>query len=132
MFIRGIKAESRGGFPDAAAPVEIAYFDRGPLDEKGLVLAVHGLLLVSCRIYGHGDRALPRVLNCSRECLSQSGSISSSVESGTAVHPQQQFPATWPSEPVSARAYVDHLGAAPTGGRDARDIPQRSRSRRYV
>ena len=102
-------------FTDSAHPVEIAYFDRGPVDAEDLVLAgywstywYHG------RIYGTEIlRGLDVLALVPSEYLS-ADEIAAAVlaDQGDVFNPQQQFPATWPASPVVARAYLDQLARA--------------------
>jgi hypothetical protein len=99
-------------FTDSANPVEIAYFDRGPIHEKELVLGgfwssywYHG------RIYGTEiARGLDVLALTPSDYLSEN-EIAAAVlaDQGERFNPQQQFPVTWPAEPVVARAWMDQL-----------------------
>jgi hypothetical protein len=104
-------------FTDSAAPVEIAYFDRGPVDAEELVLAGYwSSYWYDGRIYA---TEIQRGLDVF--ALAPSDSLSAN-EIGAALlgrqggrfNPQQQFPVTWPAEPIVARAYVDQLRRAPS------------------
>jgi hypothetical protein len=99
-------------FTDSANPVEIAYFDRGPIDVKRLVLGgfwsaywYHG------RIYGTEiARGLDILTLAPSEYLSENEIAAALIaDQGKRFNPQQQFPVTWPAEPVVARAYLDQL-----------------------
>lgn len=99
-------------FTDSADPVEIAYFDRGPIDAERLVSGgfwsaywYHG------RIYG---TEIVRGLDVFRlvpgEHLAASEIAAAELaDQGAVFNPQQQFRVTWPAEPVVARAYLDQL-----------------------
>jgi hypothetical protein len=99
-------------FTDSAQPVEIAYFDRGPIDAEQLSVGgywstywYHG------RIYG---TEIVRGLDVFRllpgEHLSANEVAAAAVaDQGARFNPQQQFRVTWPAEPVVARAYLDQL-----------------------
>jgi uncharacterized protein (DUF305 family) len=104
-------------FTDSSAPVEIAYFDRGPVDEKELVLAGYwSSYWYDGRIYATEiQRGLDVFALTPSEFLSESEIAAAALaDQGGAFNPQQQFPVTWPAEPVVARAYLEQLqrGAA--------------------
>jgi len=99
-------------FTDSANPVEIAYFDRGPIDAEHLVGGgfwsaywYHG------RIYGTEIvrgmdvfKLLP-----SKHLTENEIAAAAIADQGARFNPQQQFRVTWPADPVVARAYVDQL-----------------------
>lgn len=99
-------------FTDSFNPVEIAYFDRGPLDEEDLILAgfwssywYNGL------IYGteivRGIDVLE--LTVSPHLTDNELAAAKLADQGSVFNPQQQYRVTWPDEPVVAFAYVDQL-----------------------
>ena len=99
-------------FTDSANPVEIAYFDRGPIDAEELVMGgywstywYHG------HIYGTEiARGLDVFALTPSQFLSASEIAAAALaDSGSVFNPQQQFPVQWPAEPVVARAYFDQL-----------------------
>ena len=99
-------------FTDSANPVEIAYFDRGPINAENLVVGgfwsaywYHG------RIYGTEIvRGLDVLALVPSEHLSENEIAAAAVaDQGSLFNPQQQFRVTWPAEPVVARAYIDQL-----------------------
>ncbi len=99
-------------FTDSAHPVEIAYFDRGPIDAEELVMGgywstywYHG------RIYGTEiARGLDVLALTPSQFLTENEIAAAAVADGGGVfNPQQQFPVQWPAEPVVARAYLDQL-----------------------
>ncbi len=99
-------------FTDSAHPVEIAYFDRGPIDAEHLVFGgywstywYHG------RIYGTETvRGLDIFRLLPSEYLSANEVAAAAVaDQGARFNPQQQFRVDWPAEPVVARAYLDQL-----------------------
>ena len=99
-------------FTDSAHPVEIAYFDRGPIDAEELVLGgywstywYHG------HIYGTEiARGLDVFALTPSQFLSESEiAAAARADGGGVFNPQQQFPVQWPAEPVVARAYLDQL-----------------------
>lgn len=107
-------------FTDSARPVEIAYFDRGPISGDELV---HGGFWSSYwyngRIYGTEiARGLDVLALTPSQYLTQNEIAAAALASqGERFNPQQQFPVTWPDHPVVALAYVDQLqrsgGVAP-------------------
>jgi hypothetical protein len=99
-------------FTDSANPVEIAYFDRGPVDAEHLVGGgywsaywYHG------RIYGTEIvRGLDVFKLLPGEYLTENEIAAAAIaDQGALFNPQQQFRVTWPVEPVVARAYLDQL-----------------------
>ncbi len=99
-------------FTDSANPVEIAFFDRGPLDAEELVLAGYwSTYWYDGRIYGTEIvRGLDVFALTPSEHLSENEIAAALLaDEGGVFNPQQQFPVKWPAEPVVARAYVDQL-----------------------
>ncbi len=99
-------------FTDSAKPVEIAYFDRGPIDAEHLVGGgywstywYHG------KIYGTEIvRGLDVFKLLPSEHLTENEIAAAAIaDQGALFNPQQQFRVTWPAEPVVARAYLDQL-----------------------
>ncbi len=98
-------------FTDSANPVEIAYFDRGPIDDEHLVVGgfwstyfYHG------RIYGtEMVRGLDVLALVPSEHLSENEIAAAALADQGVFNPQQQFRVHWPAEPVVARAYLDQL-----------------------
>ncbi len=99
-------------FTNSTEPVEIAYFDRGPIDAEALVTGgfwssywYNGL------IYGTEIiRGLDVLELTPSEYLSAHEIAASNMaELGSAFNPQQQFPMSWPQHPQIALAYVDQL-----------------------
>ncbi len=99
-------------FTDSTKPVEIAFFDRGPIDAEHLVGGgywstywYHG------KIYG---TEIVRGLDVFKLLPSEHLTVNEIAAAGLAdqgalFNPQQQFRVTWPAEPVVARAYLDQL-----------------------
>ncbi len=99
-------------FTDSAKPVEIAFFDRGPIDAEHLVGGgywsaywYHG------KIYG---TEIVRGLDVFRlvpsEHLTENEIAAAAIaDQGARFNPQQQTRVTWPDEPVVARAFLDQL-----------------------
>ncbi len=99
-------------FTDSANPVEIAFFDRGPIDAEDLVLGgFWSAYWYRGRIYGTEIvRGLDVLQLVPSEHLSANEIAAASMaDQGDAFNPQQQFRVTWPDEPVVARAYLDQL-----------------------
>ena len=102
-------------FTDSANPVEIAYFDRGPIDERALVTGGYwSTYWYDGRIYGTEIvRGLDVLRLLPSEYLSESEIAAANMaDQGGVFNPQQQFPVSWPADPVVARAYVDQLSSA--------------------
>ena len=104
-------------FTDSANPVEIAYFDRGPIDGEDLILGGYwSAYWYNGRIYGTEIvRGLDVLALTPGEHLTENEIAAAAVaDQGKLFNPQQQFRVTWPAEPVVARAYLDQLerGAA--------------------
>ena len=99
-------------FTDSANPVEIAYFDRGPIDAEDMVVGgFWSAYWYGGRIYGTEIvRGLDVLKLVPSEYLSANEIAAAGVaDQGEVFNPQQQFPVTWPAEPVVARAYLDQL-----------------------
>jgi uncharacterized protein (DUF305 family) len=99
-------------FTDSTAPFEIAYFDRGPIDAEELVLGGYwSSYWYGGRIYATEiQRGLDVFALSPSEFLSENEIAAAALaDQGRLFNPQQQFPVTWPAEPVVARAYVDQL-----------------------
>jgi hypothetical protein len=105
-------------FTDSASPVEIAYFDRGPIDEEDLVLAGYwssywydGLVYATEIVRGLDVFALqPSEFLTANEIAA-----AALANQRDRFNAQQQFPMTWPAEPVVARAYMDQLRRSSSG-----------------
>ncbi|HEU5285181.1 MAG TPA: DUF305 domain-containing protein, partial [Sphingomicrobium sp.] len=99
-------------FTDSARPVEIAFFDRGPIDGEQLVMGgFWSAYWYRGRIYGTEiARGLDVLALKPSEHLSANEIAAAELaDQGGQFNPQQQFPVTWPDEPVVALAYVDQL-----------------------
>ncbi|MDE0064576.1 MAG: DUF305 domain-containing protein [Gammaproteobacteria bacterium] len=99
-------------FTDSTKPVEIAYFDRGPIDEEHLTAGgywssywYHGKIYATELLRGLDVLAL-----VPSDFLSEN-EIAAAVlaDQGPEFNPQHQQSFDWPAEPVVARAYVDQL-----------------------
>ncbi|MGI8706411.1 MAG: DUF305 domain-containing protein [Sphingomicrobium sp.] len=99
-------------FTDSARPVEIAYFDRGPIAADEMV---HGGFWSSYwydgRIYATEIARGLDVLALAPSPHMTENEIAAAAlaDEGERFNPQQQFPVTWPDHPVVALAYVDQL-----------------------
>jgi hypothetical protein len=101
-------------FTDSAKPVEIAYFDRGPIDEKQLITGGHwSAYWYNGNIYA---TEIARGLDVLRlkpsEYLSQSELDAARLAYTDEFNPQHQRRLSWPATTVVARAYVDQLTRA--------------------
>ena len=99
-------------FTDSANPVEIAYFDRGPIHEEHLILGgFWSSYWYNGKIYGTEiARGLDVLALVPSEYLTENEVAAAALaDQGEVFNPQQQFPVTWPAEPVVARAYIDQL-----------------------
>ena len=106
-------------FTDSADPVEIAYFDRGPIDAEALVTGgFWSTYWYRGRIYGTEIvRGLDVLALLPSEHLSEHEIAAATVaDQGDVFNPQQQYRVTWPAKPAVARAYLEQLerdGALP-------------------
>ena len=99
-------------FTDSESPVEIAYFDRGPLDEDALVLGGYwSVYWYNGLIYGTEIlRGLDVFDLLPSEYLTANEIAAAKLANqGDVFNPQQQFRVSWPAEPAVALAYVDQL-----------------------
>lgn len=99
-------------FTDSKAPVEIGYFDRGPIHSSHLVTGGYwSSYWYQGRIYATEIvRGLDVLTLTPSEHLSTNEIAAAALaDQGTTFNPQQQQPVTWPAEPVVARAYLDQL-----------------------
>ncbi|MCY3810215.1 MAG: DUF305 domain-containing protein [Gammaproteobacteria bacterium] len=99
-------------FTDSLNPVEIAYFDRGPIDaEKAVLGGYWSAYWYGGRIYATEIiRGLDVLALLPSEYLSESEIGAAALASqGDTFNPQQQRMFRWPAEPVVARAYRDQL-----------------------
>ena len=99
-------------FTDSSNPVEIAFFDRGPVDAKKLVMAGYwSAYWYKGYIYGTEiARGLDVLKLLPSEYLSQTEIDAASLVSPDVVNVQQQRRIDWPASPIVARAYLDQLG----------------------
>ena len=97
-------------FTDSANPIEIAYFDRGPIDDTDLVTGGYwSTYWYQGRIYGTEIiRGIDVFALTPSEHLSANEiAAAETANQGELFNPQQQFPVTWPSEPIVSLAYLD-------------------------
>jgi hypothetical protein len=101
-------------FTDSAHPHEIAFFDRGPLDAKTLMLGGYwSAYWYNGRIYGSEIvRGLDVFMLRPSEFLSQNEIEAASLVWRDELNVQRQQRNTWPDVPVIARAYLDQLNRA--------------------
>ena len=99
-------------FTDSTNPFEIAYFDRGPVDEEDLIMGgFWSAYWYNGWIYGTEIvRGLDVLALLPSEHLSENEIAAAALaDQGGLFNPQQQFRVTWPAVPVVARAYLDQL-----------------------
>ena len=119
-----IQAWYQGGisvidFTDSTNPIEIAYFDRGPIDEKELLTGgFWSVYYYQGAIYGTEiARGLDVLQLLPSEFLS-ANEIAAAALAYPAMgpsklfNPQQQIPMAWPDMPIVASAYVDQFERA--------------------
>ena len=97
-------------FTDSANPIEIAYFDRGPIDDTDLVTGGYwSTYWYRGRIYGTEIiRGIDVFALTPSEHLSANEIAAAEMANqGGLFNPQRQFPVTWPSEPTVSLAYLD-------------------------
>jgi hypothetical protein len=98
-------------FTDSANPVEIAYFDRGPIDPKNLIVGGYwSAYWYNGNIYG---AEIARGLDVFRltpsEHLTQNEIDAAMLVRFDTFNAQEQPKITWPPTVVVARAYLDQL-----------------------
>ena len=111
-------------FTDSANPVEIAFFDRGPIDEETLVTGgFWSTYWYGGRIYGTEIvRGLDVLALEASDWLSDNEIAAAMlVDTDPGFNPQQQFRVDWPAQPVVARAYIDQLDRGGHLDEDHRD-----------
>ena len=99
-------------FTDSSNPIEIAFFDQGPIHAEELVLGGYwSSYWYNGRIYASEIvRGLDVFALVPSEYLSENEIAAAEVANQVATfNPQQQFPVSWPAEPDVARAYLDQL-----------------------
>lgn len=99
-------------FTDSSNPIEIAYFDRGPIDAEDLILGGYwSAYWFGGYIYGTEiARGLDVFALTPSDYLTENEIAAASLrEADTVINPQQQRRHVWPAEPIVAKAYVDQL-----------------------
>ena len=99
-------------FTDSMNPVEIAFFDRGPIDEEELITGGYwSTYWYNGHIYGTEiSRGLDVFALQSSDYLSENEIAAASLpELNGIVNAQTQKIVEWPAVPVVARAYMDQL-----------------------
>ncbi len=99
-------------FTDSANPIEIAFFDRGPIDAGDLVMGGYwSAYWFGGLIYGTEiARGLDVLALLPSDHLSENEIAAASLRDPDAiVNAQTQRQHIWPAEPVVARAYLDQL-----------------------
>jgi hypothetical protein len=114
-------------FTDAKNPVEIAFFDRGPLDPKNLIIGGYwSAYWYNGNIYGSEiARGMDIFRLLPTQYLSQNEIDAAMQARQTEFNAQNQKRVTWPASSVVAKAYLDQLGRtnaiAPERARSVRD-----------
>ena len=100
-------------FTDSANPVEIAYFDRGPIHEERLILGGYwSTYWYEGKIYGTAIVRGLDVFELNESDMMSANEIAAAsvADQGALFNPQQQFAVTWPEgDPSVALAYIDQL-----------------------
>jgi hypothetical protein len=99
-------------FTDTANPVEIAYFDRGPIHDERMVIGGYwSTYWYNGKIYGTEILRGLDVMDLQvSEFLTENELAAAKLANmGNTFNPQQQFQVTWPANPVVALAYIDQL-----------------------
>ncbi len=102
-------------FTDPANPIEIAYFDRGPINEEPRVIGGYwSTYWYAGKIYGTAMiRGLDVIELLPSEYLTENELAAANLaDMGSTFNPQQQFPVSWPDSPIVAMAYIDQLTRA--------------------
>jgi len=99
-------------FTDAAHPYEIAYFDRGPIDAKTVILGGDwSAYWYNGYIYGSEiARGLDVFKLVPSKFLTQNEIDAANLVQFSELNVQNQQKITWPSQLIVARAYLDQLG----------------------
>ncbi|HUF64358.1 MAG TPA: hypothetical protein VMM17_00130 [Gemmatimonadaceae bacterium] len=123
-------------FTDPVNPVEIAFFDRGPVTVPNLTMGGHwSAYWYNGRVYGAEiARGLDVLRLVPSEHLSENEIRAAELVRVDAFNPQLQKRASWPASFVVARAYVDQLRRNPQVRPDwtrgiARELDQAERLR---
>ena len=99
-------------FTDSANPVEIAYFDRGPINSERFVMGGYwSAYWYRGYIYGTEiARGLDVLELLPSEYLTENEIAAAASVAPAVFNPQQQRRVEWSPRPVVARAYLDQLG----------------------
>jgi len=99
-------------FTDAKNPVEIAYFDRGPLDPKNLIIGGYwSAYWYNGNIYGSEiARGLDIFKLLPTQYISQNEIDAALQARMTEFNAQNQKRVQWPASSAVAKAYLDQLG----------------------
>lgn len=103
-------------FTDSANPMEIAYFDQGPIDDGRMVLAGYwSAYWYNGHIYGSEIvRGLDVFALTPSEHLSANEIAAAQQMQVNVSNPQTQVSFKWPAHPSVARAYLDQIKRAET------------------
>jgi uncharacterized protein (DUF305 family) len=99
-------------FTDSSNPKEIAFFDRGPINEEHLIVGGYwSAYWYNGKIYGTEIvRGLDVLALTPSDYMTENEIAAAALANqGELFNPQQQFKVTWPAEPVVAKAYVDQI-----------------------
>jgi hypothetical protein len=98
-------------FTDAANPVEIAFFDRGPIDANGLIVGGYwSAYWYNGHIYGSEiARGLDIFKLLPSQYLSQNEIDAAALVQTNELNVQHQQRIVWPANTTVARAYIDQL-----------------------
>jgi hypothetical protein len=98
-------------FTDSAHPIEIAYFDRGPVDAKQLILAGYwSTYWYNGQIYGSEiARGIDIFKLKPSEYMSQNEIDAATLVRSEETNTQLQTKIVWPAATAVARAYLDQL-----------------------
>src|SRR5262245_26185896 len=113
-------------FTDSTTPVEIAFFDRGPIDARQLITGGYwSTYWYNGAIYGSEiARGIDIFKLKPSEYLSQNEIDAASLVRVEELNTQEQKQVTWPASSVVARAYIDQLtrtkGIQPQRARDVK------------
>ncbi|WP_260483795.1 DUF305 domain-containing protein [Sphingomicrobium flavum] len=102
-------------FTDSSKAHEIAFFDRGPVNEERIVSGGYwSTYYYNGRIYGTEiSRGLDVFALTPSEYLSENEIAAAALaNAGGTFNPQQQYPVRWPIHASVAKAYVDQLERA--------------------
>ena len=99
-------------FTDSANPVEIAFFDRGPINSERLVMGGYwSAYWYRGHVYGTEiARGLDVLELLPSEFLTENEIAAAASVAPAEFNPQQQRRVEWSARPVVARAYLDQLG----------------------